>query len=60
MYGCPEFIVDFPSERKVTATLVTSSIEESFLENQFENMNDGLHLINDLAIPPSSISGKMS
>ena len=51
----------FQAKMKSADTLKGPSIEESFLEDQFEDTDDnGSHPINDLAILSSSILGKMS
>ena len=52
--------VDFPNKDKVVDTSGGPSIEESFLEDRFEDMDDNSHPKSNLAIPSSSISGGMS
>ena len=56
----PRSTVDFPSKDEVAATSEGLIVEESFLEDRFEDMDDGSHPIDDIPIPPSSISGETS
>ena len=56
----PESSVHFSNEYKVAGISGGPSVEESSLEDQFEDMNSGLHPISDLVIPPSTTSGETS
>ena len=51
---------DFPNEDKVLGTSGSLSVAESFLEDWFEDMDDGSHLLSDLTIRPSDILGETS
>ena len=58
--GGPESPVDFPNEDEVVGTSGSLSVEESFLEDLFEDMDDGSHLLSDVTILPSGILGETS
>ena len=53
---CLESRVDFPRKNKITGKSRGAIIEQSFLEDHSEDMDDGSQLINDLAFTSSSIS----
>ena len=50
----PESSVHFLNEDEVVGILGGTSVEESFLEDRFEDMDDGPHPISDFVIPPST------
>ena len=56
----PESPVHFSNEDEVAGISLGPSIEESFLEDRFEDMDDSPHPISDLVIPPSTTSGETS
>ena len=56
----PESPVHFSNEDEVLGMSGGPSVEESFLEDWFEDMDDGPHPINDLVIPPDTTLGETS
>ena len=56
----PESPVYFSNEDEVAGISGGPSVEESFLEDRFEDMDDSPRPISDLVIPPSTTSGETS